>query len=47
MSDQTPHSPPAGYKHFVLALAIGIFVGTLIPLILEYFGIIDYVKNWP
>ena len=47
MSDPTPNGPPYGYRHFVLALAIGIIIGTVVPLILEYFGLIDFVKNWP
>ena len=31
----------------IMAVAIGIVIGTVGPLLLEYFGIIDYVKNWP
>ena len=50
MSDQTPGNRPPipkSYHIFVFAVAVGVIVGTLIPLLLEYFGIIDYVKNWP
>lgn len=50
MSDQTPGNRPVipkSYHFFVLAVAIGLIVGTLIPMALEYFGIIDFVKNWP
>jgi len=44
---QSLASIPKGYHFFVLAVAIGIVIGTVGPLLLEYFGIIDYVKNWP
>jgi hypothetical protein len=50
MSDRTPQSRPPipkRYHYFVMAVAIGIIIGTVCPLLLEYFGIIDYVKNWP
>ncbi|GEM_PF-4776291 len=50
MNDKTPQgrSPiPKSYHYFVMAVAIGIIIGTLGPVLLEYFGIIDYVKNWP
>ncbi len=50
MNDQTPKSQPLipkNYHYFVMAVAIGIIIGTVVPLLLEYFGIIDYVKNWP
>jgi hypothetical protein len=50
MSDQTSRRRPPipkSYHYFVMAVAIGIIIGTVCPLLLEYFGIIDYVKNWP
>ena len=50
MNDKTPQerSPiPKNYHYFVMAVAIGIIIGTLGPVLLEYFGVIDYVKNWP
>jgi hypothetical protein len=50
MNDQTQKSHsliPKSYHYFVMAVAIGIIIGTVVPLLLEYFGIIDYVKNWP
>jgi hypothetical protein len=50
MNKAAPKSPPPdpkGYNHFILAVAIGIIIGTLSPLLLEYFGVIDFVKNWP
>ncbi len=50
MNDKTPQDRPLipkSYHYFVMAVAIGIIIGTLGPVLLEYFGIIDYVKNWP
>lgn len=50
MSNPTPENRPTipkSYHYFVMAVAVGIILGTLGPVILEYFGIIDYVKNWP
>lgn len=50
MSEETPGNRqpiPKSYHFFVMAVAIGIIIGTLIPLLLEYLGIIDYVKTWP
>ncbi len=50
MSDEIPKNRPTiprSYHYFVMAVAIGVIIGTLLPLLLEYFGIIDFVKNWP
>jgi hypothetical protein len=50
MSDKSQENRqpiPKSYHFFVMAVAIGMIVGTLIPLLLEYLGIIDYVKDWP
>ncbi len=50
MSDTPQRRPPPdprGFNHFILAVATGVIIGTLLPLLLEYFGIIDFVKNWP
>ncbi len=50
MGGQTPGKKtplPIGYLHFVIALCAGLAVGTLGLLCLEYYGFIDYAKNWP
>jgi len=50
MNDGRSRIPPPtekGFNHFILAVAIGVIIGTLGPLVLEYFGIIDFVKDWP
>jgi hypothetical protein len=45
--DQNRPLIPKSYHFFIMAVAIGMIIGTVFPLVLEYFGIIDFVKNWP
>ena len=50
VSEQTPVKrtpPPIGYLHFVIALCVGMMIGTVGLFVLEYFEIINFAKNWP
>jgi capsular polysaccharide biosynthesis protein len=50
MSEQAPGkrtTPPIGYLHFVIALCVGMMIGTVGLFVLEYFEIINFAKNWP
>lgn len=39
--------PPEGYNQFLIALALGTMISAVALFFVEYFGIIDVVKNWP
>jgi len=39
--------PDKGYLQFVIAICVGTMVSAVGLVVLEYFGIINYVKNWP
>ncbi len=45
-SDRNP-KPDRTYIHFVVAICAGMIISALGLVVLEYFGIINYVKNWP
>ncbi len=50
MTDQAPgdrDQRPDGYAQFVIALALGTMISAVALFFIEYFGIIDFVKNWP
>ncbi len=50
MTGETPGNHdqrPEGYAQFVIALALGTMISAVALFFVEYFGIIDVVKNWP
>ena len=36
-----------GYYEFAMALAAGTMIGAIGLVLLEYLGVINFVKNWP
>jgi len=50
MTDQAPKDRdqrPDGYNQFLIALALGTMISAVALFFIEYFGVIDVVKNWP
>ncbi|MHB8771147.1 MAG: hypothetical protein ACYC7J_09130 [Syntrophales bacterium] len=50
MTGETPDNRdqrPEGYAPFAIALALGTMISAVALYFVEYFGIIDIVKNWP
>ena len=45
--EENRNQPPEGYPQFLLALALGTMVSAVALFFVEYFGIIDVVKDWP